>query len=156
VILSSDYIRIWVPGEEDLKIEMVNDVAERWGSPIYTGTIPVDTVGNILANKLTAIVSRDEPKDVFDLVSIALNFSFNWGDVFVYAMQKAIIAETDLLMRIAAFPVELFKGKQWLKDPVDLPAFKEKLKRLTDDFLLAKDNSLGAGKIPIDNAKPHF
>jgi hypothetical protein len=32
--------------------------------------------------------------------------------------------------------------------------FKEKLDRIADDFLLAKDNSLGAGKTPIENAKP--
>jgi len=155
VILYPDYIRIWVPGEEDLKIEMVNDVAERWGAPILAGTIPVDTVGNILANKLTAILSRDEPKDVFDLVSISSTFSFNWGDVFVYAMQKTIIAEPDVLMRLTTFPVALLEGQQWLKNPVNLPDFKEKLNRIADDFLLAKNNSLGAGKTPIEQAMPN-
>jgi hypothetical protein len=154
VVLYPDYIRIWIPGEAELKVEMVNDVAARWGAPVLYGTTPVDNVGNILANKITAIISRDEPKDVFDLVSIASNFSFNWGEVFVYAMQKAIIAETDVLMRITTFPVELFEGKDWLKSPVNLPAFREKLERIADDFLLAKDNSLGAGKIPIEIAKP--
>jgi hypothetical protein len=154
VILYPDYIRIWVPGQEDLKIEMVNDVAERWGLPILAGTTPVDTVGNILANKLTALLSRDEPKDVFDIVSIASNFSFNWGDVFVYALRKAIIAEPDVLMRLTTFPVEWLPEQRWLKHPADLPSFKEKLDRIADDFLLAKDNSLGTGKTPIEEAKP--
>ena len=154
VILYPDYIRIWIPGKAELKIEMVNDVAARWGTPILAGTTPVDTVGNILANKITAILSRDEPKDVFDLVSIASNYSFNWGEVFVYAMQKAIIAEADVMMRITTFPVELVEGKDWLKSPVNLPSFKEKLERIANDFLLAGDNSLGAGKTPIEMAKP--
>jgi hypothetical protein len=154
VILYPDYIRIWVPGKEDLKIEMVNDVPERWGSPIFAGTIPVDTVGNILANKLTALLSRDEPKDVFDIVTIASSFSFNWGDVFIYSLRKAIIAEPDVLMRLSTFPVELMENRGWLKTPLNLVEFKEKLDRIADDFLLAKDNSLGAGKTPIGQAVP--
>ncbi|MCK9421325.1 MAG: nucleotidyl transferase AbiEii/AbiGii toxin family protein [Bacteroidales bacterium] len=154
IVLYPDYIRIWVPGKEDLKIEMVNDVSERWGSPILAGTTPVDTIGNILANKLTALLSRDEPKDIFDIVTIASAFSFNWGDVFVYALRKAIIAEADVLMRLTTFPVEWLPGQGWLKNPVNLVTFKEKLDRIADDFLLAKDNSLGAGKTPIENAKP--
>ena len=133
---------------------MVNDVAERWGSPVFAGTIPVDTVGNILANKLNALVGRDEPKDVFDIISIASNFSFNWADVFVYTLRKAIISEADVLMRLSTFPVELMEGKEWLKNPVNIISFKEALQRITDDFLLAKDNSLGAGKPPIEDAKP--
>jgi len=156
VVLYPDFIRVWVPGKEELKVEMVNDVAERWGSPIMAGTTPVDTVGNILANKITAVVGRDEPKDVFDLVTIASNFSFSWDGVFVYALRKAIISEADVLMRIRTFPVELLEGKDWLKSPVNLPAFKEKLDRIADDFLLAKENSLGAGKMPIEDAKPTY
>jgi hypothetical protein len=154
IILYPDFIRLWVPGTEDLKIEMVNDVAERWGSPLLSGTTPVDTVGNILANKLTALISRDEPKDVFDIVSIASNFSFNWGDVFVFALRKAIIAEPDVLMRLTTFPVELMEGMEWLKNPVDHQAFKAKLSCICDDFLLAGDNSLGIGKTPIEEAIP--
>jgi hypothetical protein len=36
-----------------------------------------DTPVNILSNKLTAIVSRDEPKDIFDIIHLSLNYSFN-------------------------------------------------------------------------------
>lgn len=154
IILYPDFIRIWIPGVPELKVEMVNDVAERWGAPALAGTTPVDTVGNILANKLTALVSRDEPKDVFDIVSIASAYKFNWGEVFTFALRKAIITEPDVVMRLASFPVGLLDAKEWLKEPLDLPAFREKLSRVSDDFLLAKDNSLGAGKIPIEEARP--
>lgn len=155
VVLYPDFIRVWVPGPVDLKVEMVNDVPERWGVPVLAGTVPVDTIGNILANKLTALVSRDEPKDVYDIVAISSQFSFNWADVFDYSVQKAIIAEADVLMRIRTFPVELFEDRDWLKSSIDLPLFRQKLDRIAGDFLLARDNSLGVGKIPIEKAMPY-
>jgi|GEM_PF-5402913 len=62
--------------------------------------------------------------------------------------------EEDVLMRLTTFPVDWLQEQRWLKNPVDLPAFKEKLERIADDFLLARDNSLGFDKIPIEKAKP--
>lgn len=154
VILYQDFVRVWLPGTEELKVEIVNDVAERWGTPLLASDIPVDTVGNILANKLTALVGRDEPKDVFDIVSISENYSFNWSNVFVYALRKAIIAEPDVAMRFTTFPVELLTGKEWLMTPVNSANFKEKLYTLSHDFLFGNDNSLGKGKVPIEKATP--
>lgn len=46
VIIAEDYVRIWIPGKEELKVEMVNDVAERWGTPQWNNKVPVDTIGN--------------------------------------------------------------------------------------------------------------
>ena len=154
VIIAEDYVRIWIPGKEELKVEMVNDVAERWGPPHSVRLVPVDTVGNILANKLTAVVSRDEPKDVFDIVTISSNFAFNWSEVFIYALRKALIAEPDISMRLTSFPVELLEGKDWLMNPVDSNDFKQKLHTISHDFLFGNDNSLGAGKTPIEEAVP--
>lgn len=154
LILYPDFIRIWVRDLTELKVEMVNDVKERWGEPVYTGNVPIDTVGNILANKLTALVSRDEPKDVHDIVTISCNYSFSWEEVFLYSLRKAIITEPDVVMRLSTFPVELMEEKTWLRAPVDLPDFKARLNRIADDFLLARDNSLGIGKTPIMEAKP--
>jgi hypothetical protein len=62
--------------------------------------------------------------------------------------------EEDVLMRLTTFPVEWLPEQRWLKAPPDLPDFKEKLERIAGDFLLAKDNSLGNGKIPITEARP--
>ena len=41
----------------------------------------VDTVRNILSNKLCAIVGRDEARDVADLLYIARKRSFAWADI---------------------------------------------------------------------------
>ncbi|MFH1320730.1 MAG: nucleotidyl transferase AbiEii/AbiGii toxin family protein [Bacteroidota bacterium] len=154
LILYDDYIRIWIEDNNcELKIEFVNDVAERWGKTLQVNNIPVDNPGNILANKLTALISRDEPKDVFDIINISLNYSFNWGKVFEQSIRKAIIAEQDVPMRLETFPVELIASQPWLIQPVNIDKMKAKLETITDDFLFARDNSLGVGKVHITEAE---
>jgi len=150
----NDFIRIWIEGNPELKIEMVNDVSARWGSTLMAGHIPVDNPANILANKLTALVSRDEPKDVFDIVYLAMNYSFNWDEIFSQSLQKALINEPDIGMRLRSFPVELLANVDWLMHDLNVKLFSEKLRQVTDDFLFAKDNSLGARKIHITEAMP--
>jgi hypothetical protein len=154
-VLFNDFVRFWV--EEDgceLKIEFVNDVPYYSGKIHLSDNIPVDNVQNILSNKLTAIVSRDEPKDIFDIVSISLSFSFNWQNIFECSIQKAIVAEQNVAERIETFPVELLIQQPWLKHPVHLSEFKNYLKTIANDFLFAKDNSLGKSKTPINEAVP--
>lgn len=154
--LSDDFVRIMlVTIETPLKIEFVNDVTYRWGETKLTEKkITIDNVANILANKLTALLSRDEPKDVFDILTISCSYSFNWKDVYRHAFEKQIISETDVIMRLQSFPAELFATQTWLMHPVDTADLKEKLEIITDDFLFAKDNSLGIGKTHILNAIP--
>lgn len=51
-----------------LKIEMVDDVPSRVGSPREHAVLGrIDSAENILANKLTALVDRREPKDLADV-----------------------------------------------------------------------------------------
>lgn len=137
-----------------MKLEFVNDTGEHWEPVLFYNEIPLDNPGNILANKLGAMLNRDEAKDVFDIVSIAESYSFTWSTIYQQAVKKQLMNEPDILMRLTTFPVEWLPEQRWLKYPVDLPAFKEKLERISDDFLLAKENSLGAGKIRIEEAKP--
>ena len=154
LILYDDFIRIWIEDNNcELKIEFVNDVAARWGKTFQVNNIPVDNPGNILANKLTALIGRDEPKDVFDIINISINYSFNWGKVFEQSIRKAIIAEQDVPMRLETFPVELIASQPWLIRPVNIDEMKAKLETITDDFLFARDNSLGVGKVHITEAE---
>lgn len=154
-ILYEQFIRIWIEENKcELKIEFVNDVPARWGNPILVNNIPIDNPGNILANKLTAMVSRDEPKDVFDILTIAQHYSFNWAEVFEQSIRKAIIAEQDVAMRLQTFPTALLNNQPWLIHPLDLDKIKTQLEIISDDFLFAKDNSLGAGKVAIMDARP--
>ena len=155
LLFAGDFTRFFI--EEKgiyLKIELVNEIGNYIGEPAIYKYGKIDTPVNILANKLTAIVGRDEPKDIFDIIHIALNYSFNWPDIFYYAKQKAIINELDIVQRLVSFPVEWLENVNWLITPLDSDETLDLLKHVADDFLLGLQNSLGKEKIPIELAKP--
>jgi predicted nucleotidyltransferase component of viral defense system len=155
LILTDEYARIWVIEQNiELKIDFVKDVPYHWMGTKQINEIQIDNPGNILSNKLSAIVNRDEPKDVFDIVSIALNYSFNWDEVFSHSIKKAIVSETDVAIRLNSFPGELLENVDWLRYVISVSEFKQKSDRLTNDFLFARDNSLGVGRPDIMYAEP--
>lgn len=137
-----------------LKIELINDGEYYAGKHAAYKYGFVDTPLNILANKLTALVGRDEPKDIFDIIHLSMSYSFNWMEIFYHAKQKAIINELDVEQRLVSFPVEWLENVNWLTIPVDLEKYRMTLNKIADDFLLGKDNSLGENQQPIENAKP--
>lgn len=152
-IIYEDFVRFYIEDEEGaLKVEFVNDTAYRCGVANKYEYGFIDTPLNILTNKLTAVVSRDEPKDVFDICVIAQNYSFNWMEVFGEAKNKAIINEIDVEQRIKSFPVLLFQKSDWHIRPVDIDQSGRSIATIANDFLLGSDNSLGTGKISIKDA----
>jgi hypothetical protein len=153
---TDEFVRIWIGEDIRMKLEFVNETGEHFGQILFYNEVPLDNPKNILGNKLGAMLSRDEAKDVFDIVLLSCNYSFNWKNVYEQATCKQLMNEEDVLMRLTTFPVEWLPEQRWLKNPVNLVAFKEKLDRIADDFLLAKDNSLGVGKIPIEKATPKW
>ena len=156
-LFTDDFTRFFITEDEQvLKIELVNDVEFYPGKPANYRFGIIDTPLNILANKLTAIVGRDEPKDIFDIVYISKHYSFNWKDVFYHAKQKAVINELDIEQRLYSFPVGLLKNIQWLNSPVESDTFNKMLHKIADDFLLGNQNSLGKNKISIQKALPHL
>jgi len=154
-LFADDFTRFFVSADDlPLKIEFVNDVGYRSGNPIsyYFGLL--DTPLNILSNKLTAIISRNEPKDIFDIVFIAKNYSFNWQEVFSDAKEKAVINEIDVEERLCSFNPLLLENIDWNIEPVNLDFFNRILRQIADDFLLGSDNSVCSELNPITNAKP--
>lgn len=149
------FVRLWVSDNDtELKIEFVNDVPSRMGQTMLFENIPLDNPANILSNKLSAVVSRDEAKDVFDIVTLAEHYSFSWVKIFEYTIKKAIVADVDVAMRLSTFPVALLETVKWHAKPFEKEEFAKKLQVVANDFLLARDNSLGAGKVPISEAMP--
>ena len=60
--------RAVVHGSVPLKLEFVNDVPSRVGEPwIHPSLGRLDTKENILANKISALIGREEPKDLADI-----------------------------------------------------------------------------------------
>ncbi len=72
---------------EPLKIDLVRDFGPQYGERRRFGQIIVDSVENIGANKLTAILSRTEPKDFVDLYFI-LHAGYDFDDLLAKAQTK--------------------------------------------------------------------
>jgi hypothetical protein len=129
-------------GDMSLKIDFINDVAFRYGdfqeAPFYPR---IDHWRNILSNKLCAL-SRREPKDIADILSIARCFSFTWPDIFREALQKDLWAEPlEISRMIQEFPAELLGALKWVQ-PFDPDAFTADLKAMHRDIFHGLDNSL--------------
>jgi predicted nucleotidyltransferase component of viral defense system len=156
-IFADDFTRIFIVEETNfLKIEFINDVGYYYEKPEKYPFGLIDTPINILANKLTAVVGRDEPKDIFDIIHLSLNYDFKWPDVFIHAKQKAVVNELDVEKRLASFPIEWLENVNWLNAKLNKDSTKKMLNQIADDFLLGKRNSLGKFKIPLIEAKPIF
>lgn len=121
-----------------LKVEFVNDVAYHDNGFIKTPNFDkVDTISNILSNKLTAIIGRDEPKDVVDIWAIANNNSTDWQHIFTAANSKAVgIFPPDIARRLSEFPIDLLDRIKWIegKSPNN-QQLKADLERICNDIL---------------------
>lgn len=91
-----------------LQMDLVNDRVPRIGGICLTdGGIRIDSFDNIAANKISAVMGRDEAKDVFDLYLIARCRQFSWDDILAGANAKALLSIEDLEYRLQSFPIEL-------------------------------------------------
>ena len=101
---TKNFIRLNV--ESRLQIDFVNDIAYRHKEPVVTerGYL-IDTIENILANKLNAVTARDNPKDIFDIVLIYHYYTFSWEEVLFAAHKKADFSDEDLIIRLKSFPI---------------------------------------------------
>ena len=105
---------------------------------------------NILSKKLCAL-SRREPKDMADILSIAGRFSFAWPEIFGKARQKDLWVEPIETSRtIQEFPVDLLAAVKWVQ-PVDPGLFAADLKAIHRDIFHGQANSLASP--PPQNAK---
>jgi hypothetical protein len=105
---------------------------------------------------LTAIIGRDEPKDIYDLIYLSINFDFNWKEVFQEAKEKAIINEIDIIERLSSFPIQLFNQVNWTNENFLKQDLHSILQTIIFDFTSGTANTLGFGKMKIEDAKPEF
>jgi hypothetical protein len=74
-----------------LKIEMVDDVPSRVGTPVQHPVLGrLDTAENILANKVTALVDRGEPKDLADVWGFCCRMGLSLESALTGAQGKAV------------------------------------------------------------------
>lgn len=129
-----DFVRFVVYEHgQPLQIDFVNDRVKRIGVPLVINGYKIDTLDNILSNKLTAIIGRDEPKDVFDIYMIASFESVDWVKILGYAKEKLTFQKEDLLYRLDTFPKTMLK-KIKLVDKSFLDDFDKKYTQIIDEI----------------------
>lgn len=101
---------------QSLQIDFVNDRVGRVGYPKSENGYLIDTIDNILSNKITAVLGRDEPKDIFDIYTIAVSESIDWGKIIKYAATKLSFQKEDLLYRLDIFPKYMLKKLKLIDD----------------------------------------
>ena len=120
-----------------LKIELVNDVPSRVGQVTEHPVLGrIDTAENILANKLTALADREEPKDLADVWGFCVRMGLSLGEALEGAHGKAAgLFPVDLARPLLSATDSDWELVRWIEAP---PAeqFLEDLHRLGEELLL--------------------
>lgn len=123
-----------------LKVEFINDVPYRVGSPQPGQWVKHDTWLNVLSNKVTAL-PRSAAKDVVDIVHLCFSYSFNWEEVISHAKCKdASVNEIDVSRSFYEFDLTRLREVSFL-GPVPLWD-KKTILTLARESLHGLDNSL--------------
>jgi predicted nucleotidyltransferase component of viral defense system len=129
---SKDFTRFKI--DNLLQVDFMNDIAFRYKEPIINEkNYLLDTVENILSNKITAVIGRDNPKDVFDIYLIWKNYEIDWKEILESAHQKAGFSDEELIIRLKSFPKELLKEIKII-DKTFLDSFDTDFKTIIDDI----------------------
>lgn len=126
-----------VEGEAVLKIEMINDVPSHIGSfrndPLLGR---IDSPENILANKVTALVDRDEPKDLADVWGFCCQMGLPLAAAIEGAGSKAAgIFPADVARRLCVVTRDDWKLVRWIEAP-DPERYVSDLVRLGEKLIL--------------------
>ena len=129
---SKNFTRFKIDGL--LQIDFVNDVAVRYKDvKVLKNSYIIDNVENILSNKLTAVIGRDNPKDIFDIYLISKFYTFSWSDILNSAHKKAGFSNEDLIIRLKSFPSDLLKRIN-LADINFLDNFEDEFVKIIEDM----------------------
>ncbi len=132
VLEAKDFIRLMV--DDFLQLDFVNDRVPRYKDIVVLDSgYVIDNIENILSNKLTAVIGRDNPKDIFDIYLISKYYSFNWKDILDSAHQKSGFGDEDLIVRLKSFPKQLLKSIN-LIDKTFLDDFQEQFSRIINEI----------------------
>jgi len=77
----------------------------------------VDNIHNILSNKISALVTREEIKDIVDVVFIAKNFSVDWKEIFRSANSKSAgIFPPTVVKKMGEYSLSNLSYIKWVKE----------------------------------------
>ncbi|HSH05038.1 MAG TPA: nucleotidyl transferase AbiEii/AbiGii toxin family protein [Anaerolineae bacterium] len=121
VLIQDEYfVRLMLTeGRTQLKIEMINDVPAHVGNIINHPQLGrLDSKENILANKLTAILGREEPKDLADIWGLCCQLNMPIIPAIEGAQSKAAgIFPPDLARALHSVTTADWDVIKWYKGP---------------------------------------
>lgn len=134
-------------GGVELKVELVNDVPSRVGTPVRHAMLGLlDTPENILANKVTAALDRDEAKDLADIWALCALKGLSLDAAIEGAQGKAAgVFAADLARVLARASLADFGLVRWRQAPV-AEAFVSDLHALAGQLLLGEGVAPGFAK----------
>lgn len=143
------YVRIEVAeGDISLTIDFVNGIVYRLGKPERREGFTVDTLSNIFTNKISAIIGRDELKDIVDVREICRSCLFKWDRVIEVSQEKESSVDgeyidyrlstlIDYLNRQAGFLDTI----NWIRKP-DTSSFISDLEKIRREIISLSENTL--------------
>jgi hypothetical protein len=132
------FIRLTVQeGDVRLKVEMVNDVPSHIGEIRSHSVLGrIDSPENILANKITALVDREEPKDLADIWGFCCRLGLPLRAALEGASSKAAgIFPVDVARRLCTVTRADWSLVLWIERP-DPEQFVRELTELGETLLL--------------------
>jgi hypothetical protein len=125
-----------------LKIELVDDVTYRAGEVRHHPKFGlVDNPENLLANKITALRDRNEPRDVADVWGLVKKFGLSIDKAITDARSKASgTYHAEIARRLCTATRVDWERIAWINPP-DPDVYLEELKQMGDELVLS-----GAGK----------
>lgn len=132
------FVRCAVTFEQvSLKIEMINDVPAHVGSIVAHPVLGrLDSAENILANKVSALVDREEPKDLADIWGFCCRMKLSLSDAIQGAGSKAAgIFPADLARLLCSANHADWELVRWT-DPPPVEQFLADLRVLGESLIL--------------------
>ena len=120
-----------------LKIELINDVPARVGKTQNHPTLGrLDTAENIFANKITALLDRNEPKDLADIWGFCFIKDLSVRDAISNAQGKAMgVFPADLGRALCSVNHADWESVRWIEAP-SADVFLSELNELGESLLL--------------------
>ncbi len=128
--------------ENVLKIDFVNDTGKCPDDFLKNQIFSkVDTIQRILANKISALLGRDDAKDIVDLWIISTHEKIIWEKIFTDISSRAAgIFPPYVAEKITTFPINLLETIKWIPGKKPDPAHVQKdLLSIADDILKTKE-----------------
>lgn len=128
-----------VQKDVSLKIEMINDVPARVGEVQNHSVLGrLDSAENILANKVTALLDREEPKDLADIWGFCCQKNLSLLAAITDAQSKAAgIFPADLGRVLCSVQKEDWETIRWIQAP-PVETFISQLNQLGENLLLVE------------------